>query len=164
MDEEQKFSDSGELITSTPIIDPRQQGTWNHYMATVIAGSPNARAAAVKAGYSENYAEHITVQKWFIDRKNKLKRSDMLSLAEKNLKDVLKLPYTKKRMEKKVEVLEIDTDVLRIIIDVSKATVKALGKDEGWSERSEVTGKGGDPIVFMPAELLDKHKLIDNKK
>lgn len=166
MDEEVKFNEVGDLVPITPqeyIVDPRQQMCWDNYVKTVIAGQPDIKNSAIKAGYTENSAAVMGQAKWFMDKKKKLKRVGMLTKAEKNLNDILNMPFQIKRQVRGKEVMEVDTDVLRIVVDVSKTIVKSLGKDEGYSDRSEVTGKGGDPIVFMPAELLNKHNLTTNK-
>ncbi len=120
---------------------------------------PNARESALKAGYTESTAERITTHKWFKDRKKKLDRLQLLADAEHNLHKLLNTPYivTKQKNGEKYE--EVDAELARLVLDVSKTIVKSLGKDEGYSERSEVTGKGGEPIVFMPAQLLEKYGL-----
>lgn len=154
------FNDEGQIIGKKgQYEDPRQQLCWDYYVQGFVAGSPNLKAAAMKAGYTEISAEKVRKTKWFIDRNKKLKRSDMFSKAEKNLRDVLNLKYIFNRKVGGEMVDEVDTDVLRIIVDVSKSLVKSLGKDEGYSDRSEVTGKGGEPVMFMPLELINKHNL-----
>jgi hypothetical protein len=159
-----KFNELGELISTNHDnkIDPRQQLCWDYYVESVMNGSPNIYKSALRAGYTEASSQGIANTKWFKDKKKRFKRNGMLTMAEKNLEKIMKMPYMVKKMVKGEEVMEVDTDVLRIIVDVSKSIVKSLGKDEGYSERSEVTGKGGDPIIFMPAELLAKHNLLDN--
>jgi hypothetical protein len=166
-EEPTKYNDLGELVpVKTPArsgggfhVDSRQQVCWDYYVETVMVGQPNIYQSALKAGYTESSAECVHKAKWFKDRKKKFKRSTMLSQAEKNLLNILKMPYMVQKQKNGEPYMEVDTDVLRIIVDVSKAVVKSLGKDEGYSDRSEVTGKGGEPIVFMPPALLDKYKL-----
>ena len=156
-----RFNELGELIpkVSNNKIDDRQQLCWDNYIESIMEGHPNVKKAAMDAGYTEYTAAGIVNSKWFKDKKKKFKRNGMLSRAEKNLETIMKMPYMTKKVVKGEEVMEVDTDVLRIVVDVSKSIVKSLGKDEGYSDRSEVTGKGGEPIVFMPAELLAKHNL-----
>lgn len=160
--EEEKYTDVGEIVpkaNGATLVDPRQEICWKYYVESFVAGNPNISSSAVKAGFGEAYALKIGQMKWFKDKVKKLKRSNLLTLAERNLEDILNMSYTTRKMKDGEMYEEIDTDVLRIVLDTSKTVVKSLGKDEGYSERSEVTGKGGDPIVFMPAELLTKHKL-----
>jgi hypothetical protein len=159
------FNETGDFVT--PVAhgagyqrDPRQQITWDNYVQTVIAGAGDVYNSALKAGYTRSTAEKVYEMKWFKDRKKKLSRNGMLTRAEKNLDDVLKMKYTKMVKNKEGDVEEVtDTDILKIVVDVSKSMVKSLGKDEGYSDRSELTGKGGEPIVFLPLELLEKHNL-----
>lgn len=160
----EKFTDSGDLVLLADETDTNlQQRCWDFYVQSVIAGSPNALQSAIKAGYTENSAARVTTQKWFKDRKKKLDRLGMLSDAEKNLHKLLNTPWMVHKQRAGEKVLEIDTEIARLVLDVSKTIVKSLGKDEGYSERSEVTGKGGEPIVFMPVELLNKYNLTDKK-
>jgi hypothetical protein len=170
-DEPVKYNDLGELVPVAPKskggsghqVDYRQQICWDYYVESVTNGQPNILQSAVRAGYSPTSAADISKSKWFKDRKKKFKRSTMLSQAEKNLTNILKMPYMVQKMKNGEPYMEVDTDVLRIVVDVSKAVVKSLGKDEGYSERSEVTGKGGEPIVFMPPALGAKYGLFQEE-
>ncbi len=156
----EKFNDTGDLVILGELNDTDlQQKCWDFYVQTVIAGDPNAYQSALKAGYTEETAKKTTSWKWFKDRKKKLDRMGMLSDAEQNLKKLLNTPFIVQKQKNGVKILELDTEIARLVLDVSKTIVKSLGKDEGYSERSEVTGKGGEPIVFMPAELLKKYDL-----
>jgi len=139
----------------------RQDKFWEYYIEGLANNTPSFKEAGMKAGFTEAYCTMISQQKWFKDKIKKINRLGMLSIAEKNLEDILKMPYTKKVRKNGVDVIEVDTDILRLVLDTTKTVVKSLGKDEGYSERSEVTGKGGEPVVFMPAELLEKHNLLD---
>jgi len=129
--------------------DAREQLTWDFYIQTLVDGQDNAYASAIKAKYSEDHARNITMQGWFKERLSKLKRKDMLSKAERNLEKVLDTSYEN-------EEGKIISDVMRIVVDVSKTIVSTLGKDEGYSTRAELTGKNGDKIMFMPSEVIDK--------
>jgi len=159
--EEGERNDKGEIVPKTKQQEDqaRRQRCWDYYVESVIEGRPNVRGSAIKAGFSPNAINDIAQSKWFLDKKKGLKRSVMLSRAEKNLNDVLRLPYMVQKQKDGVPYMEVDTDILRIVMDVSKSLVKSLGKDEGYSERSEVTGKDGQPIVFMPPSLISKYKL-----
>jgi hypothetical protein len=110
--------------------DEREQKCWDFYVATVSSGCPNAYQSAIKAEYSKDHAENITLQGWFKERNNKLIRKDMLSKAEKVLDKTLS--YNAENEEGVVK-----TDLLRIQTDVAKHITKTLGKDEGYSEKTE---------------------------
>lgn len=120
--------------------DPREQVMWDFYVADFAKGIENAYQAAIKAGYAEDSAKNITLNGWFKERKAKLKRKDIFSKAERNLDRILDLPFEKQDGE-------VDAGVVRIIADVSKTVVTTLGKDEGYSTRSEVTGAGGKDLM-----------------
>jgi hypothetical protein len=138
--------DEEEII---PILDIRQKKTWDGYVDPRSPTYGKAMPSAIAAGYSDGYAHNITSQRWFRD---KLRRLNMLGRAERVLKKTL-IMNTKDGAGKE------QADLLRIQVDAAKHITKTLGKDEGYSERSEVTGKDGAPIIFMPTELMDKYTL-----
>ena len=51
---------------------------------------------------------------------------------------------------------KIKTDLLRIQNDASKHITSTLGKEKGYSNRTEVTGKNGGAVMFMPTEVIEK--------
>lgn len=119
--------------------DPREQIMWDIYVKKLQGGIENAYASAVEAGYEDDTAKQITVRSWFLERKAKLRRKEMLSKAERNLDKILDLNYEK-------EDGDIKTDILKVVSDVSKNITSTLGKDDGYSSRSELTGKDGGAI------------------
>ena len=125
--------------------DPREQVMWDIYTAKLAKGEENAYKSAKEAGYEEATARQITIRSWFIARKAKLKRKDMLSKAERNLDKILDF-----KMEEKGKV---NTQVASLVSDVSKTIVKTLGKDEGYSDRTEHTGKDGNAIEIEGVEI-----------
>jgi hypothetical protein len=120
--------------------DPREQIMWDIYVENLSKGIDNAYKAAIEAKYSEDSARNITMRDWFKERLGKLKRKDMLSNSEKKLARTLEYEVEDKETGK------IQTDLLRIQVDVAKTLVSTLGKDEGYSTRSEVTGKDGKDL------------------
>lgn len=132
--------------------DPREQIAWDIYVANLSKGIDNAYAAAIEAKYSEDSARNVTMREWFKERLGKLKRKEMLSKAERNLDKTLDLVTLNK------EGLE-DPQLLKIKVDVSKTIVSTLGKDEGYSTRSEVTGKDGKDLIPEPLSEEEKEKL-----
>lgn len=115
--------------------DNREQKCWDFYIESIIAGTPNAYASAIKAGYSEDHSRNITMQGWFKERSEELERKEMLSKAEKKLKRTLEYEVEK-------DGGEIKTDLLRIQADVSKYLTTTLGKDKGYSPKQEIEHKG----------------------
>lgn len=116
--------------------DPREQVFWDIY---VSKGLNNAYECAIEANYSVDSARNITTRDWFKERLGRLKRKDMLSKAEKVLEKTLN--YSTEDEEGKVKV-----DLLRVQTDVAKTVVTTLGKDEGYSTRSEITAKDGEAL------------------
>lgn len=116
--------------------DPREQICWDFYVESITKGQVNAYESAVKAGYSEDHSRNITLQGWFKERLENLERQDMLSKAEKKLA---------KTLTYEVETEDgIKTDLLRIQVDVSKHLTSTLGKNKGYSTKTEtdLTSKG----------------------
>lgn len=133
--------------------DPREQICWDYYVESITAGQVNAYESAIKAGYEHSSAKNITTRGWFRERLENLERSELLSLAEKTLMKTLKY----KTMEIDENGNEkIKTDLLRIQNDASKHITSTLGKEKGYSNRTEVTGKNGGAVMFMPTEVIEK--------
>lgn len=134
--------------------DPREQKCWDFYVESVTIGQENATESALKAGYSKDHSRNITLQGWFKERLEELERKEMLSLAEKKLKRTLQ--YEVEDSEGKVR-----TDLLRIQTDVSKHLTSTLGKNKGYSTRTEtdVTSNGKElfsGLTEEEREALDK--------
>lgn len=127
--------------------DPREQIMWDIYVSNITKGIENAYQAAIEAGYSEDTAKNITLTGWYKERKDKLRRKEMLSKAEKVLDRTLTLEPVDEKGEIKV-------DLLRVQTDVAKHVTNTLGKEE-YSTRSELTGKDGKdlptPIIQLPS-------------
>ncbi len=121
--------------------DPREKIMWDFYVEGLAQGRENAYEAAIKAGYEETSAKKITVNRWFTERKAKLRRKEMLEKAERNLDRVLDLEVEEEG--------KINPQLLRIKTDVSTTVAKTLGK-EAYSERSELTGKDGKDLLPKP--------------
>jgi hypothetical protein len=138
----------------------RQQLCWELYVKSFRNGTPNAREAAKRAGYSPNSAVNITNFKWFKERKDKLRRSMMMTKAEKNLSRMLNVDYSRMELlpdgtEKEV----IDKDIMRVVADISKTIVTTLGKDKGYSTKTEVTGNMGGEIKINSVSYADQAQI-----
>lgn len=116
-------------------MDPRQKLCWESYINPKSETFGNAYQSAVKAGYSEGYAQSITDENWFTE---KLRRLNMLGKAESTLEKTL-------NYEPVNEEGRIDTALLRTQTDVAKFIAERLGK-EHYSSRQEVTGKDGEAL------------------
>lgn len=134
-------------------LDPRQKLCWNYYMDQTNDTFSNAYRSAVKAGFSHYYARTISTRPWFRD---KMRRGHLLTKSEKVTDAILELEATDENGK-------VKADVLRVKADVAKHIQKTLGKDDGYSERTEVAGGGGN-IIFLPQELITKFSLSDKKE
>lgn len=131
--------------------DPREQKMWDIYVTNLSKGIDNAYEAAIQAEYTESSAKNITLTGWFKERKAKLRRKDMLTKSERVLDETLDMDTVNKEGA-------IDPQLHKIKVDVAKTIVGTLGKDEGYSTRSEITGANGEPLQIS---VEDKGK-IDN--
>lgn len=130
------------------LLDPRQKECWDLYVNPKSKTFGNATQSAIKAGYEPDYADQITTAEWF---KGKIRRLNLLDKAERNLDKILDLPLE---------------DKANIVLDASKFIAKTLGKDEGYSDRSELTGKDGKDISLLSEEQIKtlKEKLLKEKR
>jgi len=113
-------------------LDPRQTKFLELYLDPKSSTFSDAYNSAIKAEYSDNYAKQIASigNKWFTDTN---RRNGMIDKAESNLFEMLKM-----------DTLE-DTKLLSIKADISKFITSRLGK-KFYSDRSELTGKDGEPL------------------
>jgi len=133
----------------------RRENCWNYYLQTVRDGNPNAAESARRAGFSDNTAINIRKMRWFKDRNDKLRRSKMFTNAERNIARIMNLGMTRlKKLEDGTTEEVFDAEKARIVADMSKLIVTTLGKDEGWSTKTEfkVTTL---PTPIMELEVID---------
>ena len=136
------------------IFDIRQQRFFESYLNPKSKFYGNAYKSALEAGYKETYAHSITTRRFFME---KMRRLSFLPKAEKVIDKTLSMDTTGLDGREQA-------DLLRIQNDTAKFIAKTLGKDEGYSERSELSGAGGQPLVFIPQELMDRYGLEENKQ
>lgn len=129
-------------------LDPRQKLCWESYANPKSETFGNALQSALKAGYEFNYAKTITVTEWFLE---KVRRLNMLSKAEKVLDEMLDMPTEVERREGYGEdaemIVKTEPALIKIKQDTAKFLAERLGKDEGYSTRSELTGQGGKDLI-----------------
>lgn len=135
-------------------LDPRQKMCWDLYVNPKSETFGNAYQSAMKAGYEEGYAAQITTAEWFLE---KLRRLNMLGKAEKVLDKTLS-------MEAVDEEGKVKVDLLRVQTDVAKHITSTLGKNEGYSNRQELTGKDGKelPTPILGYALSNNDKSQEN--
>lgn len=142
------------------MLDPRQQLCWEYYATPGSETFGNALRSAIKAGYEPKTANRITVQPWFI---GKLRRLGLLAKAEKVLEEMLDLPVQVIKIDRskrplsvadeededvmeEVLYVEIEPALVKIKQDTAKFIAERQGKDQGYSTRTEQTGKNGGAI------------------
>ena len=141
----------------------RQQECWDIYVKSLRSGRPSARNAAIQAGFSKNTAINIRNMRWFKDRLKGLRRASIGGKAERNLSRGLDVQWSKiKLAEDGKEVEEIDKELFRTVMDVSKYVASTLLKDEGYSTKTEVTGKMDGEIKINSISYADPER-IENK-
>lgn len=138
-------------LDEVELISPniRQQDFWKAYLGPKSPTYANAYQSALSVGYTNYTSLTICSTRWF---KAKMRRKSLLNKAERVLDKTLDAVTLNK------EGIE-DAALLRVQNDTAKFIAKTLGKDEGYTERAEVSGKDGQPIVFMPTELMEKFNL-----
>lgn len=128
-------------------LDPRQKLCWDFYVNPKSETFGNAYQSAMKAGYKDGSSKQITTENWFLE---KCRRLNLLNKAERNLDKILDLPLE---------------DKANVVLDASKFIAKTLGKDEGYSDRSELTGKDGERLLLSEEQINTlKEKLINESK
>lgn len=148
-EEDYEYNDEGELVPKKYVSlaqrnpngacqftpDPRQELAWKYYINGLARGIPNAKKAALQAGYSPAFAANVVSTKWFKDKKAKLKRKNALTLAERNLFKMLRMDWSDMKIVDGREVEEVNVDKLKVVKDVSMYITETLGKDEGYSKK-----------------------------
>lgn len=118
-------------------LDPRQKLCWESYTNPKSETFGNATQSAIKAGYTTGTADTITTTEWFI---GKLWRLNSTYTGERKIKELMELPILEK------DTAKVDVGIARIQADLAKYLTSTQGKDDGYSTRSEITGKGGEPL------------------
>lgn len=151
---EEVKTESGEVIREPKRLDIRQRICWNNYVDPKSKTFGSGYRSAIAAGYTEYYAKTITTQVFF---KARMRRLGLLTKAEKVFDKTLEMNTINK------EGIE-DAALIRVQNDTAKFIAKTQGKDEGYTERNELTGKNGEGIVFLPMEMMEKYNLGEPKE
>lgn len=118
--------------------DPRQTLFLSYYLDPKSSTFSNAYQSAIKAGYEEEYAK-VILHKDLDWLSESVKDNDLLQKAEKRLKQILDF-------EPVDEEGKIDNSLLANQMKAINLVAKGIGKAK-YSERSEVTGADGAPLV-----------------
>jgi len=119
------------------------------YMSPTSETFMNVRQSALRAGYTETYADNITVQKpkWWVEliQSSDFERAQILSKAQK-------------RIFERLEDTSKNKDRLKIQTDVAKFALERLGK-EHYSTRTELTGADGRRLIPNESRASQKMPL-----
>lgn len=144
------------------VADPRQTLFLTYYLDPKSPTFSNALQSGLKAGFEESYAMNILdkMPNWLLERVEKLKSSNLLAKAERNLDEMLELPNKTqaigafgplwKKKSKKVKdkdgkfvTKQVDTSepvmvhavgLLKVKADVTKFVAERIGKSKYGTE------------------------------
>lgn len=124
----------------------------------------NALQSGLRAGYSQEYSENITslMPNWLSEIIGKKKR--LLVKAENALEDTLDMPIEVQKLEgygdEKELVVRTEPALIKIKQDTAKFIAETVGKDEGYSKRTELTGKDGGAVEIKDISDSEIDKAI----
>lgn len=160
--EPEAHEDQGEHEESH-ILNIRQRQAWESYINPKSKTFGNALQSALQAGYTDGYSRQITTKQWWLD---KMRRIRLLGKAEGVLEDMLDMPVQVTEWEgygdDKEEVVVTSPALVKIKQDTGKFIAERLGKDEGYSTRSELTGAGGAPIIVPDEKQRQVNEALKN--
>ena len=112
--------------------DPRQILFLKNYLNAKSETFGNCNASALKAGYDKKYASNIVskMPKWLARKMDKLRDSDLVKKAERNL-DIF-----------------LDGEDEKIKADITKFVLSRLNKKK-YSDRVEHTGADGKDLTMQ---------------
>ena len=135
--------------------DPRQQVCWDYYINPDSPTFGSVAKSAVRAGYPEISCHSIYGSRWFRSRKEQLMRKGiLLSDAERVLLKTLKYKTDREVEEKGEKIRKVNVSLLSVQVEAAKHVTKTLGKDQGWAERVEQTGKNGSALPIPIINVL----------
>jgi hypothetical protein len=126
-------------------LDPRQKLCWEYYINPKSETFSNGYQSAMRAGYEEGYAAQITTVDWFLDKVRRLK---LVSKGEKVLEETLEYDILNEDGKR-------DPAIARLKLDAAKHVTSTLGKDLGYSMRTEQTGPDGVPLTITVVKYTD---------
>lgn len=131
--------------------DEREQKTWDIYVAKLANGIDNAYQSAIEGGYSKDHSRNITMQGWFKERKDNLRRKGIFSKAEKVIEKTL--DYKTEEEDEETGKTKVNTSLLSIQSNVALTVAKSLGK-KYYSDRLELTDKDGEKLTSILVEIV----------
>lgn len=132
--------------TGDRLLTPQQEQFLALYLSPDSDIYGNARQCALASGYSNDYADNIMhfMPEWLSEN---MGDSEILEKAIKNVKDALDGK------------LDDHFGAKNIKWKATEMTLKGLQKNK-WSERKEVTGEGGKPLLAPTISEEEKERLL----
>ena len=121
-------------------LDARQNLFWSFYLLQDSATFSNATQSALRAGFKGNSAKQVVTTVWF---KSGMQKCELLRKS----KDVLE------------KTLDESSKDMKLAQDTAKFVARTLGKSDGFSERTEMTGRDGEAIEYrtdVPDSQVEK--------
>ena len=152
------------------ILDPRQNLFLGYYIDPKSETFSNALQSALKAGYSQDYAENLTGQMpvWLSEKLGKLK---MVEKAERNIDNMLDMETEEPILINKELVVDdngnpikvTNAQLMKIKADVSKFTLERQDKGN-WGKGEEPHGNTYNLNIFSneQAERIARRILNNN--
>lgn len=127
--------------------DPRQTLFLEYYLDPSSETFSNGYRSALKAGYSEEYAQTITANKSINWLSESVSDEYKLKIAEDNLVEFLTMMTNNRGSNKNGEAYIFEDAALkRIKADMTKFVLERLNKKK-YAQRNELTGKDGKDFV-----------------
>lgn len=147
-------------------VDPRQALFLESYLNPESDTFSNCKQSGLKAGYGKEYSENLTNQlpTWLSKKLEANQDDEMLRKADRNINEFLDMSTKKEITTVSGEKIGDTQDpaLVKIKQDTTKFVNERLNKKK-WSQRSEVTGENGQPILVVPQEIIKKHEIKTNE-
>lgn len=130
-------------------LSPQQQLFLKNYLNPKSSTWGNAMQSAINAGYTEEYAK-VMISRDLDWLSENVKKNNLVTKAEKNLE--IALDGGLDDVEKGAKVIQWKATEL---------TLKTQGKEQGYTERTELTGKDGKDLVQDVLTKEEKDKLLE---
>ena len=130
------------------MIDNPKQQLFEEYFTNPESETFGVNSASmVKAGFAKSYAENITVLRpdWYIRVLGKYRNKRMVDKSIKNLEEVQGISILRKSSDGE---MYPDKGLIDSRTKVDTFITERLGKDDGWSTRTEMTGADGKELTI----------------
>ena len=129
-------------------LSPQQQEFLKNYLNPKSKTWGNALQSAIDAGYTEEYAK-VMISRDLDWLSEYVKKNNLVIQAEKNMEMALDGLLDDPEKGKK-----------ELQYKASEFILKTQGKDLGYTERTELTGKDGEKLIENTLTQEEKDKLL----